>query len=231
MTFEFNEFNSRHELEINLTEKVVASLTAAIESKGVATLILSGGNTPQAFLHNLSEQDLDWSSVYVTLADERCVMESHPDSNAGMVKRTLMQNLAKEVNFVPLYIQGESQLNCHQRFINHRVLCETYDVVILGLGEDGHTASIFPKAIERDQALNIDTMFNVLLTNPVTVKPLRLTQTRKRLLNTKNLLLHFVGETKKNIFDLAARELNPNLPISYFIHQKITPLSVYYSQS
>jgi len=229
MTLIMNEFETASDLDLALTEFVVEKLSSAIDERGVASLVLSGGSTPKAFLANLSEQDLDWGSVYVTLADERCVFDVHPDSNAKMVRDHLMKNLASEINFVPLYIQGESQMNCQQRFINHRVLAETYDIVHLGMGADGHTASIFPKAVERDQALNIKTPSNVLLTNPVTVTPLRLTQTRKRLLNTRNLILHFTGEGKREVFDRASETKNAELPISYFVHQNLIPLTVFYS--
>ncbi len=231
MTLKFNEYVSRNELDLSLSEQIVESLQIALDEKGVASLVVSGGNSPRQFLHNLSEQDIDWSSVYVTLADERCVLDVHPDSNAKMVKEQLIQNLAREANFVPLYIQGESQMNCQQRFINHRVLSDRYDMVILGMGLDGHTASIFPNAIERDQALNIDTMLNMLLTNPVTTTPLRITQTRKRLLNTNNLILHIMGEEKRAVYNQALTSLNPELPISYFIHQDAVPMSVYYTSA
>ncbi len=231
MTLTVNEFNSSNELDLSLTDFTVNQLQQSIAEKGVASLVVSGGSTPKAFLRNLSEQDLDWGSVYITLADERCVFDVHPDSNAKMVKETLIQNLAAEANFEPLYIQGESQMNCQQRFINHRILSDTYDLVILGMGEDGHTASIFPEAIERDQALNLNTMSNVLLTNPVTATPLRVTQTRKRLLNTRALVLHFTGAKKKQVFDRACEHKDSNLPVSYFIHQEIIPLSVYCSRA
>ncbi len=230
MTLNFKEYRSPNELDLSISEHIVEALQMALDENGVASLVVSGGNSPRNFLSNLSEQDIDWSSVYVTLADERCVLDVHPDSNARMVKEHLIQNLAADINFVPLYIQGESQMNCQQRFINHRVLSDTYDVVILGLGVDGHTASIFPQAVERDQALNIDTMLNVLLTNPITTTPLRLTQTRKRLLNTKNLMLHITGSEKRSVYEQAAKKLNPKMPISYFIYQDIVPLSVYYSE-
>ena len=229
MTLTIHDFSSTSELDLALTDCVVETLKQAITERGRASLILSGGSTPKAFLRNLSEQALDWGSVYITLADERCVHDAHPDSNARMIKENLLQNLALEANFEPLYIQGESQMNCQQRFINHRILCDTYDLVILGMGGDGHTASIFPEAIERDQALNLNTMHNVLLTNPVTVTPLRVTQTRKRLLNTRSLILHFTGSGKRAVFQQAQTAQDPNLPISYFVNQDLVPLDVYYA--
>ena len=231
MTLTINEFNTTSELDLSLTDFTVTQLQKSIDEKGNASMVVSGGSTPQAFFRNLSEQDIDWGSVYLTLADERCVLDVHKDSNARMVREELMQNLAAEINFEPLYIQGESQMNCQQRFINHRIFSDTYDVVILGMGEDGHTASIFPRAIEREQALNLNTMSNVLLTNPVTVTPLRITQTRKRLLNTRSLALHFTGEKKRKVFDQACEAANAELPISYFVHQDLVPLNVFYSQA
>ncbi|BFM07423.1 6-phosphogluconolactonase [Halioxenophilus aromaticivorans] len=230
MSHTLKEFASSNELDLALTAHVVAQLQKALDERGCASLVVSGGSTPKSFLSNLSEQPLDWGSVYVTLVDERCVLESHPSSNAKMVRETLMRNLAAEVNFVPLYIQGETQMNCQQRFINHKVLAGTYDVVILGMGGDGHTASIFPQAQERDQALNLKTASNILLTDPVTVTPLRLTQTRKRLLNTRNLILHITGSEKQKVFEQASKEQNAELPISYFIHQEEINLDVFFSE-
>ncbi len=230
MSYDLKSFTSSNALDIALTEHVVNCLKQAIVERGAASLVVSGGSTPKSFLANLSEQFIDWAKVYVTLVDERCVLDSHPDSNAKMVKDFLIKNLACDVNFVPLYIQGETQMNCQQRFINHKVLAETYDVVILGMGGDGHTASIFPMAEERDQALNLSTTNNILLTDPVTVTPLRLTQTRPRLLNTRNLILHITGGQKQSVFEQACASQTTDLPISFFIHQDQVRLDVFLSE-
>ena len=83
------QFDSRDTLERQLTEQIVALLNAGIEERGRATLVVSGGRTPAALFQLLSVQELDWSKVWITLADERWVPDTHEDSNARSVKTHL----------------------------------------------------------------------------------------------------------------------------------------------
>jgi 6-phosphogluconolactonase len=218
-------FESSSDLDLALSDLIISNLSKAITERGVASLVVSGGLN--SVLRNLSEHDLDWGNVFVTVANDRCVFPVDETSHVFCVQQYLQQNLASEVNVIPLYIQGESQRACQHRLVNHRVLCETYDLVILGLGCDGHTAAIFPEAIERDQALNLKSAANVLLTNPVTSRPVQVTQTLRRLLNSRNIALKFTGSEKMEVFERAMAKLDNELTVSHVLHQAEVPVTVF----
>ncbi|MEP6826734.1 MAG: 6-phosphogluconolactonase, partial [Aestuariivirga sp.] len=125
-------FADADQLARNLAQNVAASLRQALAATEHATLAVSGGTTPQNFFDALSRQKLDWPRVTVTLVDERQVDETSARSNAKLVKAALVQNEAAVANFVPLYQNpAASEL-------------PNFDVVVLGMGNDGHTASFFP---------------------------------------------------------------------------------------
>ena len=119
----------------------------AIEARGAALLVVSGGTTPVRYFHALSSQPIDWSRVAVTLADERRVPDDDPRSNARLVREALLRDLARGAQFSPL---ADSRLDEDHELAaaNARIatLPSPADLVVLGMGEDGHTASWFPGA-------------------------------------------------------------------------------------
>ena len=96
------EFENASSLDVALVKQVVDLLSEAIEIHEVASLVVSGGRTPQGFFHLLSQQTLDWSKVIVTLADERWVDPDHKDSNEKLVRENLLINEASSARFLPL---------------------------------------------------------------------------------------------------------------------------------
>jgi len=221
---------SKSELDQKLVDFITAALKKGIVERGSASLVVSGGSTPKAMFQALSATDLDWSKVVVTLVDERCVPDTDDQSNAKLVSENLLQNAAAAAHYEPTFVVDEGLAACQARFKTHAVLSQTYDIVILGMGGDAHTASIFPEAAERDVALDLGNDDFMVETNPVTVTPMRYTQTRKKLLDTRNLLLHIVGEGKWDVFSEAQKAQVPEMPISYFIHQEHAPLSVFFAK-
>ena len=109
--------------------------------------MVSGGSTPKPLFEALRKTDLDWSKVTVTLADERWVPESDGDSNAAFVKNTLLQEKASAANFISLFVDGatpeEGVSQVHTRL---QAIAQPFTVLVLGMGGDGHTASLFPDA-------------------------------------------------------------------------------------
>jgi 6-phosphogluconolactonase len=214
-----------------LGNKICEQLSSALNTTQQASLVLSGGSTPKPLFEYLRKQEIDWQQVTITLADERCASAKDAANNGKMIREILLQDHASHANFISLYdevIDAESAINLAEKKLQKIPL--PYDVVILGMGPDGHTASIFPSGTNLDAALDLQTQANCLLVDPVTVTPLRITQTRKRLLNTKFLALHFTGPDKRDLFDSIIHNGQPNeLPISAFIYQEQTPLHVFCS--
>ena len=220
--------DSKIALDLKLTEYVTTQLEQAIKEKGRASLVVSGGSTPVNFFQTLSQQPLSWDKITVTLADERCVPITADNSNAKLVKDNLLINQAQNATFVSLFEDNETIEACEAR-LKQSLFDEPFDIVILGMGGDGHTASIFPEATNRDDALDLNIGNFILKTDPVTVDPLRITLTRKALLNSRHLLLHFTGDSKWKIFEKAKTKEQTTFPISYFIQQKLSPMTVFYT--
>src|SRR5699024_5357624 len=126
-------------------------------------LALSGGTTPKRFMQALSRRDLDWSNVTVTLVDERWVPPSHPRSNARLVDENLLHGKAAAARFVPRYMDAPTPENALPR-ITARIdaLPLPPDVVVLGMGTNGHTASFFPGGDHLAEALDPNGKASVL---------------------------------------------------------------------
>lgn len=220
------------QLAETLGDHIAERLEQAVNTRGNAILVVSGGSTPKSLFQYLSQKPLDWSKVSVTLADERCVPPDSELSNARLVQENLLQNLAASARFIPLHTDGvelEASVKHADKSLSE---LPRYDCVILGMGGDGHTASIFPQASNRDQALALDNPASAMLIDPVTVDPLRITQTARRLLDTDWMVLHITGEEKVQLLDQILKHPDSQKwPISFFLDQTEIPFSVYKNSS
>jgi len=172
-------------------------LSAAVAERGAALLIVSGGTTPLRFFDALSRIAIDWPRVAITLADERRVPDDSPRSNAKLVREHLMKNAAAAARFVPL---ADSRLSRDQELVSAAAriaaLPMPADVVALGMGEDGHTASWFPGADKLAQAIDPGTRALLLpIVAPGAPEP-RLTLTARVILRARAIALHIEGAAK-----------------------------------
>lgn len=191
-----HEFKSPVLLADGLALIVAKQLSDAIDARGSATLVVSGGRSPVAFFQNLAKQKLDWSKVVVTLADERWVPVEHADSNAGLLKRYLLQGPAAKAQFLSLYsATANLKLAAEQA---DRLLAELppIDVLILGMGDDGHTASLFPNSPNLADALKVDGTRRCYPMLAPTVPHQRLTMSRALLASAKTTVLSISGQSK-----------------------------------
>lgn len=147
MTATTTIFDSREELADRLAAAVADELRAAIEARGRASLAVPGGTTPGPFLARLGQADLPWDRVTVTLSDERCVPPDHARSNHRLVAATLLAGAARAARFVPLYDPAVSvgEVPAAATAELERS-ARPLDVCVLGMGDDLHTASLFPGA-------------------------------------------------------------------------------------
>ena len=212
-------FSSRVELDRALARKISEQLSAGLLAKGSASLVVSGGSTPKGLFAALSQTELDWENITVLLADERWVDETHEDSNSAMVKTLLLQNAAQEANWID-FGAGSIDIEGKLQQINESLAgLGTFDVVILGMGNDAHTASLFPCAIELNEGLA--TQNDALMTQPTTAPHRRLSLSKKRLLDTKLGVIHIVGASKLEVFDKATTYADDDMhPISHFAHHQ-----------
>ena len=214
-----------------LAERVAERLRHALAERGHALLAVSGGSTPKDFFRQLAREALDWSRVQVTLVDERWVPESDPRSNARLVRMQLLQQHAAAAAFVPLYSDAptpEAGLATTAARID--ALALPFDAVVLGMGDDGHTASFFPGGDHLAEALDLDGQTRVLpMRAPGAGEP-RITLSLPTLLQTRALYLLVCGEKKRDLLADARLGLGEarNYPVRAVLAQPRVPVAVYW---
>lgn len=184
-----------------LAESVAADLRAAVSSDGEATLVVSGGSTPRPFFHALARLPLGWDRVTVTLADERWVAPDDEASNEALVRRELLVAEAAAASFLPLKNAAatpeEGRDACEQALAGLR---RPFDVLVLGMGGDGHTASLFPGAAELAAGLDPEGARLCLAVRPRSAPHPRMSLTLPALLASRKIVLHLVGEEKLAVY-------------------------------
>lgn len=223
-----HHFASPSALADALAQAVADQLRAGIESNGISSLAVSGGSTPKLFFERLAKQNLDWQKVIITLVDERWVDASSDRSNAKLVQDLLLQNHAAKAQFVPLWSGGDAPDHdaIARTNIAMRLLPSPFDAVILGMGNDGHTASFFPGGDTLHEALTA-TGPALAIRAPGAGEP-RVTLTLPALLKTRALYLHIEGSDKSAVLEHALAEGSiDDMPVRAVLRQSVVPLEIY----
>ena len=197
-----------------LSVKLAELLGDALETRGKAALVVSGGTSPVALFHHLREEPLAWRNITIVASDERRVAPDHADRNEAMIRRELMQSAAAEAKLVSLIPPGE--------------IPGRFDAVMLGMGGDGHTASLFPGSPDLDRALSS--------TNPlesVQVPQLgsgRVSMTPCTLLNSEAVYLLFFGAEKRAVYEaaVAGGDVHED-PVRIVLNQDSAPVAVFWA--
>lgn len=195
-------YQNTEALNHDFASKIVAILAQAIEEKGKASLLVSGGRTPLPLFKALSQSELDWSKVTISLVDERWVAADDDASNEKLVRANLLQDKAASANFIGMKTEhgdaNDSLPTLNERYKN---MSWPVDVLILGMGEDGHTASLFPCSEQIEQGLN--TADKLLAVQPTTAPHQRMSFSLKAILESEHIFLHLTGESKKAVLEQA----------------------------
>jgi len=223
---------TRLELDLELAEYIISVLSNDIDEYGNASLIVSGGSTPVQLFKLLSHYNIDWSKITISLVDERFVPDDHPDQNGQMIKQNLLKKSASKAIFLPMVLNQINPIeNLKQVRSQMKSIRRPFSMVILGMGSDGHTASLFPEAMELDEGMRLNTNQDIIISHPSNAPHERITFTRKSLLNTSRLVLHCYGKEKKAILDKAKvlDDYRP-YPIQGFINQDKVELKIYWTE-
>lgn len=224
MTIEEHAFATLEAAASALADDLADALREAISVRNRALLAVSGGRTPRHVFDCLRQLDVDWPRVTVTLTDERWVPADHPDSNEGLVRSFLLRGPAAAATFIPLY-GGEVSPEAGQSACATRLaaLARPFDAVYLGLGGDGHFASLFPG----DPALDVRDRVCVAVPGTETRQP-RMTLTTSAVLDAREVFLMFSGADKRSVY-VEARKPGPyrDIPVRLVLAQDRTPVSVF----
>tara|TARA_R110000751_G_scaffold36104_4_gene88421 strand:- start:3528 stop:5906 length:2379 start_codon:yes stop_codon:yes gene_type:complete len=232
--YELRRFRDPDQLAQVAAERIAEILQAAVARRGRAVAALSGGATPQRTYARLARRDLDWSRITMTLVEDRWAPPSDPTSTQNILDLCLfMDSRARGARFSPLYTGDPTpEAGLPGAEARLRALGRPFDLVVLGLGPDGHVAALYPGAEGLAEALDPD---GAALLAPIRAPGRggpRVTLTLSAILQARRILLLFSGPAKSRAF---ARALQPGpveeMPIRAVLRQRRTPVEVLCAQT
>ncbi len=224
-------FPDRARLAAALARRIADLLAEAVQRDGRAGLAVSGGSTPGALFDRLSQLDLPWDRVTVTLVDERWVDPADPDANEHLVRTRLLRNRAAAAAFVglktPADRAADGEDECGRRLAQ---VPRPFAAVVLGMGRDGHTASLFPGAAQLPAAVDPDSNRTCVAVTPPDAPHDRMTLTLPVILDAERIFLHITGEDKRRVLQKALQE-GPagEMPIRFILRRQTPPLEVFWA--
>ncbi|MBM3203601.1 6-phosphogluconolactonase [Candidatus Woesearchaeota archaeon] len=232
MTVDIHWFDDNASLAPALAAAVAADLRKGLESRSRVSLAVSGGRSPVPVFEALRQEVLDWSRVVVTLVDERWVPETDPASNAALVKAHLLRDHAAQAGFIPLYT-GEVTARLAESTLAESFgqVPQPFSALILGMGDDGHTASLFPASPYLEAGLAVEGSVSDTLPCLAQVGAAapteRMSLTLPWILAAQTIYLQFGGASKVEVFKRASIGPDRQYPVSFVLNQTQTPVRVF----
>jgi 6-phosphogluconolactonase len=213
-----------------LAAQIVSALCSGLAQRLRASIAVPGGRTPVPLFHVLRAAELDWGRVDVTLTDERWVAEDHAASNAALVRRELLQASASAAQLLPLYRQGAVQNAVAATWQSLASMSWPLDAVVLGMGDDGHFASLFPHSAGLSAALDPVAPPGCVAMEAPAEPSSRISLNMAALLQTRRLFLFITGVHKRDLLLAAARRADdPPVPVAALLSQRVPMPEVYWA--
>lgn len=211
--------------------RIAGLLTTAIAARGRASLVVSGGKSPLALFEALRTRSLDWSRVSITLADERWVDPADPASNEKLVREHLLGDAAAGAHFVGLKNSAATPaLGAGAAWDAIAGLPRPFDAVILGMGDDGHTASLFPGSPNLAHAVDAGAAPGCVGMISPTEPCARLSLNLAALLDSRQVFLFLSGAAKWQVYAAAGAPGEvAQMPVRAVLRQRRVPVDVIWS--
>ena len=200
----------------NISQTIFDKLKKDLCENGQSTFIVSGGSSPVQIFKDLSAMQAKWSDINISLVDDRVVDTNHDDSNEKLVNNVLIKDEAKDANFISLCNQSKDLLNLKRPF----------GIMLLGMGEDGHFASLFPKLIETNpEYFDLESDPEIFFTEPMG-NPChrRVSMNLSMILESKDIFLLVSSEKKLEVLNQAKSD--KSLPLHYLLNQSKVDLKI-----
>ena len=222
-------FASREEASLAAAQRIGANLIRRIDSDERAALVVSGGTTPGQCFSYLSQIDLDWSNVFVVPSDERWVPPHNDDSNEKQIRERLLQNFAVDAQLVPLVdMASDISSRCATLGEDLGRLPMPFACCLLGMGTDGHFASLFSDAVNLDEGLELDNSRFCIPVTTASSSHQRISLTLTALTRSEEVILLVFGEEKRQVYK-QAKAGDVALPVTHLLQQQRVPVSVYWA--
>lgn len=229
MTIVEEFFDNRSQASVACARRIAVALERRLSESQQAAFIASGGSTPEACYRELAKTDLDWKRVQILPSDDRCVPAEHEASNEGMFRRLLGTDFAKDASFVKLFDENLRLENQCVAFDDRlESISHPFVIALLGIGEDGHFASIFADADGVEDALDLNNQTTCMLVRTAASQYSRISLTLSLLLDSSEILLLFFGGGKRKVYEQAKHSEN-HYPLSKLLSQKRTPVRVFWA--
>lgn len=215
---EFHEYPDREMMMLRVAQRIASELGESLRANGRATLSVPGGTTPGPVFDTLSGVELDWSQVSVVLNDERWVPEDSPRSNTRLLRERLLRDKAAQAKLIPLYADFPTPEGALEGVIEGLVPHLPVSVLLLGMGEDMHTASLFPGADNLEAALGADAPPLMAMRADSAGEP-RITLTAPVLRAAVRVHVLITGAAKRDSIERAAKLSPREAPIACVLDQ------------
>lgn len=229
---QFKAFPRRAAAVQDLAGDIAEALQAAVDARGRALFLATGGTTPAPIYRHLSELPLSWPRIDVAASDGRWLPEDDPGSNDGMIREALIRGAASGARLHPLFGPEPTPAAAVPRLVALFEGLPRPDMALLGMGEDGHIASLFPTLPEIGRLLDPDSAMTVAAVEApgAAATPHRITLTLAKILTARAIRLIFFGEDKRAIYDRATAD-GPagDLPVRGVLHQNRAPVVTYWA--
>ena len=222
-------FDNREDASTAAAERIADALSHRLETQKAASLVVSGGTSPVQCFEALAHADIDWSRVGVLPSDDRWVPSEHEDSNEKLVRSNLLVNGASSAELLPFYSnelsvdERATALDREIRFVPFPFAC-----ALLGMGTDGHFASLFPDAENLDEGLDLESNTLCLPVRTEASPYPRISLTLAALSRSDEIVLLIFGADKRKVYE-KARGGNARYPVTRLLRQKRAPVGVYWA--
>jgi 6-phosphogluconolactonase len=225
-----HNYTSKIGLEKDLGSTIVQILTRAIKKRGSASIIFSGGSTPKGLMNELAKSTLDWEKIKIGLVDDRMVEESSEFSNLALLKKELVDLIDgdKKPTICSLVFSPKKKKDNFNEAIESVLLLGSIDIALLGMGTDGHFASLFPQDATSLSALEDSYALPLVYTTAPTAPQERISFSWPYLKSAEHIFLHITGRTKKKII-ASYRDPSMALPIDHFLGDVAPSTAIYWA--